>query len=78
MFHSCDNVYAQDYKIMCTIEIWLNDFFSLFPNVYWVYHADRDYSNPTISRGGRTLTAVYQSVTEFWCTFDMNLLYEII
>jgi hypothetical protein len=44
-----DTICAQYYRIICIAEMWLNDSVCnhVFPNVYSVYHADRDYSNST-------------------------------
>jgi hypothetical protein len=55
-----DNVYAYNYKMYCLTATWLNDTIlnhNHFPASYSVFHADRDYSNPHITRGGGVTVA---------------------
>jgi hypothetical protein len=56
-----DRVLANNFKIYCITETWLNDSVlshNLFTDSYCVYRADRNYSTSNTKRGGGVLTAV--------------------
>jgi hypothetical protein len=61
---SFETVYVNDLKIICTTETWLNVSFcnpNLFPGNYFVFRADRYYTDSKLTRGGGVLTVVHRS-----------------
>jgi hypothetical protein len=59
-----DSVLANNFKIYCITETWLNGSLlshNLFPDPYCVFRADRNYSTSNTKRGGGVLTAVSKS-----------------
>jgi hypothetical protein len=65
---------------LCVTETWLNDSFcnhNLFPDNYFVFHADRVYTDSDITRGGDILTAVHHSFSGCRRKYDLELASEI-
>jgi hypothetical protein len=76
-----DNVCINDSKIVCITETWLNDSFcnrNLFPDDYFVFRADRVYTDFSLTRGGGVLTAVHQSLSGCKRRFDLELTSECV
>jgi hypothetical protein len=62
-------------------ETWLNDSFcnrSLFPDDYFVFRADRVYTDFSLTRGGSVLTAVYQSLSGCKRRYDLEMTSECV
>jgi hypothetical protein len=59
-----DSVFANNFKIYCIMETWLNDIVlshNLCPDSYCVFRADRDNLTSNSKRGGGVLVAVSKS-----------------
>jgi hypothetical protein len=62
-------------KIICIIETWLNDLFCnchLFPDNYFVFHADKNYTDSNLTSGGGVLTAVHNSFSSCKHMYDLE------
>jgi hypothetical protein len=68
-------------KIIYITETWLNDLFcnrNVFPDNYFVFHAERDYTDSKLTRGGGVLTAVNRSFSSCKRRYDLELTYECV
>jgi hypothetical protein len=55
-----DNVFANNFKVYCIMETWLNGTIlsrNLSPDSYCVFRADRDHLTSNTKRGGGVLVA---------------------
>jgi hypothetical protein len=50
----------------------------LFPDDYFVFRADRVYTDFSLTRGGGVLTAIHQSLSGCKRTFDLELTSECV
>jgi hypothetical protein len=76
-----ETVHASIQKTCCLTETWLNDtIFShdLFPVIYSVFRADRDYSNSHTTRGGGALIAVSNLLQGFMRRHDPETAKELV
>jgi hypothetical protein len=76
-----DNVCINDSKIICVTETWLNNSFcnrNLFPDDYFVFHADRVYIDFSLARDGGVLKAVHQSLLGCKHRYDLELTSECV
>jgi hypothetical protein len=74
-FDISDSVLANNFKIYCITENWLNDSVlshNLFPDSYYVYRAGRNYSTSNTKRGGGVLTGVYKSFRGVKRRYDLE------
>jgi hypothetical protein len=60
----------------CGLMIFCNR--NLFPDDYFVFRADRVYTDFTLTRGGGVLTAVNQSLSGCKCRYDLELTSECV
>jgi hypothetical protein len=70
-----DSVLDDNFKMYCITETWLNGSIlshNPFPDSYWVYRADRNYSASNTKRGGGVLTAVYKPFREVKRRYDLE------
>jgi hypothetical protein len=70
------SVCVNSFKIIYITETWLNDSFynrSVFPDNYFVFRADRDYTDSKVTRGGGVLTAVNRSFSSCKRRYDLEL-----
>jgi hypothetical protein len=50
----------------------------LFPDNYFVFHADRVHINSSLTHGGGVLTAVHPSLSGCKCRYDLELTNEYV
>jgi hypothetical protein len=71
-----DNVFANNFKIYCIAETWLNNTIlcqNLFPDSYCVFHADRDYLTSSTKHGSGVLIAVSKSFEGVKWRYDLEI-----
>jgi hypothetical protein len=76
-----DNICINDSKIVRITETRLNDSFcnrNLFPDDYFVYRADRVYTDSNLTRGAGVLTAVHQSLSGCKRKYDLKITNECV
>jgi hypothetical protein len=70
-----DSVIANNFKIYCITETWLNDIIlshNLFSDLYCVFHADREYLTNNTDCGGGVLVAVSKSFRGAKWRYDLE------
>jgi hypothetical protein len=69
-----ESVCVSDFKIICVTETWLNDSFcnrNFFPDNYFIFRANRDFTDSKLTRGGGVLTAVHSSFSSCKRRYDL-------